>query len=721
MAKKDEHTYFDRELSWLSFNARVLQEAADPNVPLFERLKFLAIFSSNLDEFFRVRVASLRSLLRLKKKATSKLGLKPRELLEQIHDVVSGQQDRFGTILRGSILPELEEHGIYLIDEQSVTPEQGEYLRNYFQEHVRSHLTPVVLGGDETPFLENQQIYLVLELAAAANPVSLSVVHPHYGLVEVPSPPVPRFVWLPSDDDRKHVMFLDDVVRYNLPSLFPENAVGGSYAIKLSRDAELYLEDEYGDTIVEQIRKSLQKRERGLPSRFLYDLHAPHGLVESLKVWFDLEEDDLVEGARYHNLKDLMDFPKFGMSHLSNKKLPPLAHPVLENAASLFEAMRAKDQVVHFPYQKFDYVTRFLEEAADDPQVESVWITLYRTASRSAVVEQLIRAAEAGKQVTAFVEVKARFDEASNLLWAERMEEAGIRTLYSFPDLKVHSKLALAGRQEDGETRWYAYLGTGNFNENTSRIYADHGLFTADPRLTEEVREVFAFLSGEKSEPAFEHLLVAPFYMRKAFYSLIDNEIEAAQAGETGRMILKMNSLEDAKIIRRLYDANRQGVDIELIVRGICCLVPGVEGQSDRMAVRSIIDQFLEHARLYIFHNRGDEKYYLASADWMKRNLSQRVEVAFPIYDEDVRHELRQILELQRRDNTKARIIDAEQTNEYVPRDGDEPVRSQIDTYRLLRWKLDAATSARAPKAGGDGEAASAAEDVPLDEKHEQQ
>ena len=696
MAKKDLYTYFDRELSWLSFNARVLQEAEDPEVPVFERLKFLAIFSSNLDEFFRVRVASLRSLLRLKKKAASKLGLQPRQLLDEIHDVVTGQQERFGATLRGSILPELEKHGVYLISDSQVTEEQGEYLREYFNDHVRDHLNPTLLTSENTPFLKNQQIYLIVELALSSDDVSLSVAHPRYGLVEVPTPPIPRFVWMPSEDEQKHVMFLDDVIRFNLPRLFPDHQVGGAYAVKLSRDAELYLDDEYGENVVEQIRKSLQKRERGLPSRFLFDHHAPHGLVESLKGWFDLEEDDLVEGARYHNLKDLMDFPRFGQTHLSYGKLPPLEQPVLEGAASIFEAMAEKDQLVHFPYQKFDYVVNFLKEAADDPEVESVWITLYRTASPSAVVEQLIRAANAGKDVTAFVEVKARFDEASNLHWAERMEEAGIRTLYSFPDLKVHSKLALVGRREHGELRWYAYLGTGNFNEKTSRIYADHGLFTADQRLTKEVRSVFAFLAGEEAKPTFEHLLVAPFHMRKSFYRLIEGEIEAVNNGERGRMILKMNSLEDAKIIRRLYEADQRGVEIELIVRGICCLIPGIEGQSENIKVRSIVDRFLEHARLYVFHNQGDEIYYLASADWMNRNLSKRVEVAFPIYDENVRKELREILELQRRDNKKARIIDAGQTNPYVERGEDEPVRSQIDTYQLLRWKLESSDGSAA-------------------------
>lgn len=690
MTRKEPPPYFDRELSWLAFNGRVLQEADDPDVPIFERLMFLAIFSSNLDEFFRVRVAALRSLMRLKKRAKSKLGLEPKRLLDTIHEVVTDDQERFGEILRERILPELAEHSIHLIDESGVSDVQEAAVRAYFDEHVRDHLRPLILDDGNLPFLENQQIYLIVELIPPLERVHLSSSQPRYGLVEVPSPPVPRFVRLPATgDEQNFVMFLDDVIRFNLPKLFPGYDVAKAFAVKLSRDAELYLDDEYGETIVEQIRKSLKKRDKGLPCRFLYDLHTSYATIEVLKEKFDLRDEDLVPGGRYHNLRDLADFPRFGLDHLAYRKLPPLAHPVLDEAGSILGTMREKDQIVHYPYQKFDYVIRFLKEAADDPEVESVWITLYRTAAPSAVVEQLIRAAVAGKQVTVFVEVKARFDEASNLHWAERMEEAGIRTLYSFPDLKVHSKLALVGRREGEETAWYAYLGTGNFNEKTARIYADHGLFTADARLTAEVRKVFAVLAGEESKPEFSHLLVAPYALRKAFYGLIKRESQAAREGATGRILLKMNALEDRNIIDRLYAANRAGVRVDAIVRGICCLMPGLDGMSEHIHVRSIVDRFLEHARVFVFHNRGEEKYYLSSADWMNRNLSKRVEVAFPIYDPDVQRELREIVELQLRDNVKARIIDTDQTNKFVVRDGEVPVRAQIETYEMLRRKLE--------------------------------
>ncbi len=689
MKNATEPIFVDRELSWLAFNARVLQEAQDPRVPLYERLKFLAIYSANLDEFFRVRVASLRSLLRLKKKAVDKLGIHPAELLSQIHDTVTAQQELFGATFRNDILPELEERGIYLVDDTTITDTQREYLTQYFDEHVRAHIHPHLLGSEHIPFLENREIYLAVELWPKNHRMGLSAEEPRIGLVEVPSPPVDRFVEIPSADDRHYVIFLDDVVRVALGNLFSGFDVGSAYAIKLSRDAELYLGDEFVGSLAEQIKKSLKKRERGLPCRFLYDLHASHRAISYLKETFDLADEDLVLGGRYHNLHDLSDFPDFGLDGVHYQKLPPLPHPGLDSASSMFDAVGEKDRILHYPYQKFDYVVRFVEEAAEDPAVDSIWITLYRTASESAVVKALLDAARRGKQVTAVVEVKARFDEASNLEWAEQMEASGVRTLYSFRDLKVHAKLLLVGRHEDEQHRWYAYLSTGNFNEITARVYADHGLFTADPRIAEDVRRVFSFLEGEDPDPVFEHLLVAPFHLRKRLNEFIDAEIAAVAEGDEGRIMAKLNALEDEKMILKLYEASRAGVDQDLIVRGICCLVPGLEGQSETIHIRSIVDRFLEHARIYNFHNRGDEQFFLASADLMKRNLNRRVEVAFPVFDPEVRRELREIIDFQRRDNVKARVIDADQSNAYVSDEGAESVRAQTETYDWLRrrWK----------------------------------
>ncbi len=685
MSSSRRYGLVNRELSWLSFNERVLQEAQDPDVPVYERLKFLAIYSANLDEFFRVRVASLRSLLRLDETPQEELGIHPRDLLRQIHETVTAQQEVFGAIFRGAILPELADLGVFLLGPPDVSTAQSRFLSTYFDDRVRAHVSPVVLGRGEPPFLQDRQVYLAVELWPEGHLMDASAGTPQIGFVEVPGSPLERFVQLPARGSRRYVMFQDDVVRHRLPDLFPEFEIGGAYAVKLSRDAELYLDDEYFGSVAEQIRRSLSQRQRGLPCRFLYDLHAPYHVISHLKEVFDLDEEDLVLGGRYHNLHDLEDFPQFDLEGVTYEELEPLPHPRLETAASMFEAIRESDQVVHFPYQKFDYVIRFLREAVDDPQVESIWVTLYRTAPHSSVVSELIRAAETGKHVTAFVEVKARFDEASNLEWADRMRAAGVRALYSFRDLKVHAKLMLVGRREGSDLHWYSYLGTGNLNELTARLYTDHALLTADQRLSDDVRRVFAFLSGEDDDPEFDHLLVAPFCMRSSFYRLVEREVEIAQAGRDGRLVAKMNALEDAKMIRKLYAASVKGVDVTLLVRGICCLVPGVPGQSERIRVRSIVDRFLEHARIYVFHHDGADDMYLASADWMKRNLSGRVEVAFPIYDPRVRDELGEILDLQCRDTTKARIIDAAQKNEYAS--GEEGIRAQVDIYRMLEQK----------------------------------
>jgi len=694
MDENENDRFFDRELSWLAFNGRVLQEARHPDVPVFERLMFLAIFSSNLDEFFRVRVASLRALLRLKKKKRKKLDFDPADLLRQIHAVVTTQQEKFGRIFREMILPELERHGIVLIDERRLHPSQEAALRRFFEEEIAPHVRPVLIRKeDDAPFLKNKGLYLVTELWERKGGISLSALEAHYSLVEIPSPPLPRFIEIPGQEPPHRILFLDDVIRHGMPSLYPDYTVGASYAVKLSRDADLYLEDEFSGNLKEMIEKSLSKRETNVPSRFLYDLLMPQATLVFLRDCLGLEEEDLVEGGRYHNLNDFFSFPRCGLEGLSYEPLPPLPHPELDAAPSILGAMREKDRLLSFPYQQFDYVVRLLDEAAADPHVEAVWVTLYRVSRRSAVAQALVKAAENGKKVTAFVEVKARFDERSNLDWAERMAAAGVQVLYSLPGLKVHTKLALVVRREGEARRCYAYLGTGNFNEKTARLYTDHGLMTADPRLADEVRSVFAFLAGDAEDPAFGHLLVAPFHLRQAFNKLIDFEIAEAQAGREAWMVLKMNSLEDPKIIARLYEASRAGVRIRIIVRGICCLVPGVPGQSETIAVTSIVDRFLEHARIYVFHHGGDEPIYLASADWMQRNLSRRLEVAFPIYDPGIRRDLRAVLDLQLADNTRARIIDAEQRNAYVPTVQARPVRAQVDAYRYFQEKAAGAAA----------------------------
>ncbi len=690
MASSD-YTFIDREVSWLAFSDRVLQEAADPTVPPLERLLFCAIFSSNLDEWFSVRVASLRRVLRLGEADTKKIGFNPSRLLHELQRSVFKQQEKYGRIIGGEVLPLLESHGIFLIQDDAVSPAQGEFLTQFFQREVQPHLGPIVLDSDPgTPALENRGIYLIVELWLKGQGAADD--RPQYALVRVPSPPVDRFVVLPSDDGRKLVMYLDDVIRYNLPTLFPDKDVGDSFAVKLTRDADLGLEDEdeLGVDLVEAIRKSLKKRQTGIPSRFLYDQEASHDVVSGMKEWLALSDQDLIAGGRYHNLHDFFGFPRFDRDDLSFPAWEPIPHPVLDGAPSIFALMREKDRIAHFPYQPFDPVVRFLDEAASDPDVDEMWLTVYRVAKDSAVLTALLKAAEAGKKVNVFMEVQARFDEATNLEWADRMEAAGVNTMYSIPGLKVHAKLAMARRREGDGHRLYAYLATGNLNEKTAGLYADHGLFTTDERLTLDVREIFKFLAGEIEEIVPKHLLVAPNTMRSGFYDLIKAEAKAAKAGEPSGMILKMNSLEDTKIIKKLYKASKAGVPIQLIVRGIFRLAAGLPGQSENITARSILDRYLEHARIYIFHAGGEEKMYLASADWMKRNLSRRIEVAFPIYDPDVKAELRQLIDIQLADNRKARVLNAKLDNTYVAsEEGAEPVRTQEAFREWLKGRSE--------------------------------
>ena len=690
-----DERYVNRELSWLSFNERVLQEAESPSVPLLERIKFLAIFSSNLDEFFRVRVASLRSLLRLRRKKRKKKGLDPTKLLREIHAVALAQQERFGQVFRDDILPGLEEAGIHLIGEgeaeEGADGDHRAIMEAYFVENVAEHLEPVILEREETPpFLKDHTSYLVAELQPGAG-IGMGTAGPELGIVEVPSPtPLPRFLSTPGPGpgEGRNIVFLDDVIRSNLHRVFPERLVAGAYAIKVSRDADLYLDDEFDTGLRQAIKKSLGKRATGAPIRFLYDMRFPQAIITRLSSSFGLGEGDLIEGGRYHNLNDLAGLPVGDLPELEYAPLEPLPHPTLEGGASSLDLIRAKDHLLHFPYQSYAYVVRLLQEAAADPDVDAIWISLYRVASDSEVVKALIEAAENGKEVMAFVEVQARFDEELNLEWAERMELAGIRVIHGTRKIKVHAKLCLIRRREGDTSRLYALLATGNFNEKTARVYADHGLMTADPRLTEEVRRVFRLLCGEDVEPDFEHLLVAPHHLRDRFNALIDAETEAARQGRPSGITAKMNGLQDRDIIDKLYEASAAGVPVRLVIRGICCLRPGVEGLSESIEVTSIVDRFLEHSRMFVFHADGAEKLYLSSADWMTRNLNRRVEVAFPIYDPALREELRHVLDLQGADNTKARIIDEHQRNRFARETHGATVRSQFDTYRYLRELL---------------------------------
>lgn len=683
----NDASYTPRDISWLSFNYRVLQEAKDPAVPLFERLKFLAIYSSNLDEFFRVRVANIRNLKEIKRQTNAEMDFEPRDLLKEIHRIVNRQQEEFSLIFDQQIVPELARHNINLLRRLSLNDEQQAFVENYFHENLLPFVMPVLLVRQRIrPFLANANLYLAVHLRPKKRPLGES----EYALVRIPTDQLPRFIVLLSSKEKHDIIMLDDIVRNSVSWLFPGYDIQDTYSIKLTRDAELYIDDEFSGDLVQKIKDSLQKRLVGPPSRFVYDREMPGHLLEYLQDTFDLGKYDILPEGRYHNNFDFFKFPDFGMTHLKNKSLPPLHHPVLDTASDPFSVIRHKDHLVHAPYQSYQAVINFFERASVDPAVTHIKITQYRVAKNSKILHALMDAVQRGKQVSIFVEIKARFDEAANLEWGEKLEKAGVRVHYSFPGVKVHAKLALIRRLEDGQSRLYAYLGTGNFNEDTAKVYCDMGLFTAHTELCEEVSAVFTFLENVKPpRQEFRHLLVGKFNLRPRLVELIDREIASARSGRPASMLLKMNSLEDKAMIDKLYAASKAGVRIKLIIRGICCLVPGVKGLSENIEVFSIVDRFLEHARVFIFHNDGHPEYFLSSADFMERNLSFRIETCFPVYDPDLKNEIQDTIDFQLNDNVKARLIDRSEQNIYRRSNSDVPVRAQIDTYFYYKRKLE--------------------------------
>ncbi|WP_162051455.1 polyphosphate kinase 1 [Pontibacter pamirensis] len=675
-----DYPMINRELSWLAFNYRVLQEAKDKNVPLLERIKFMAIFSANLDEYFKVRVATLKRLIKLKEKTRKKLNTDPSEIFDQVIREVKRQQEDFGEVFREGILADLRAHDIHLLTEHELNPEQQEWVKNYFPKKVLPLLQPIILDETETHlFLKDQTVYLSIKMW---EPQEEGLKPERYAMLEIPTKKHgSRFVKLPTVDEQRYVMFVDDVIRFCLPEVFDKYQQFDSHAVKVSRDAELDIEEEVSGNLMAKIRKSLKKREIGYPARLLYDPETPQDLLDMMMAHTGVTEDELVEGSKYHNFRDFFQFPDFNLPNLKYKPQPTLVHPQLEQEPSMLAAMQKQDYLVHYPYQSFDYVLRLFNEAAEDPKVTSMSATLYRVADKSAIAKALAKAAKNGKLVTVVVELKARFDEESNIFWAGKLQKAGANVIVSVPELKVHSKLGLITRNEGGKLVNYAYLSTGNYNEDTSTIYADHALFTSDKRLTKDVEQVFNFFIDRHPDKKFDHLLMAPLNMRERFVKLIDREIKYAKKGFPARLILKMNALQDERMIKKLYAASQAGVKVDLLVRGICCLVPGVEGISENIQVRSIVDRYLEHARVYIFHNNGDAEYYVASADWMTRNLNRRVEVAFPLLQPHLVKQVRDIIDLQLADDTKARTVD----NSYLQEGDQTNMRSQYATYDYLR------------------------------------
>lgn len=679
-----EIPWMNRDISWLSFNYRVLQEAKDHSVPLFERMKFYAIFSSNLDEFFRVRMANHRNLYRVGKKTKKHLQYSPEEIISEIQKTVDVLQEECSRIFEEELIPELKENNISLLRRLDLNPRQSDFAIEYFQDNMLPFVQPVLLVKNKVrPFLNNAALYLVVVLQDKEKMEGTR----DYAIVNIPSNQLPRFVILPSKPEKNQLIMLDDIVRHNIVWMFPGYEIIDTYSIKLTRDAELYIDDEYSGDLLSKIKQSLRKRHVGPASRFVYDREMPEETLNYLKEVLELKEYDILREGRYHNNSDFFQFPHFRMDHLKNPPFPPLPYNKLEAVNDFWGAMREQDHLLHVPYQSYESVIRFFEEAANDPNVTHIKIVQYRVARKSRIMQALLNAVKKGKQVSVFIEVKARFDEEANLKWGEKLEKAGVQVNYSFPGLKVHSKLALIRRKEGNNYQFYSYLATGNFHEDTAKIYSDFGLFTTDNRLTQEVGRVFSFLETEKAPLIpFEHLLVGQFNLRKELEALIDYEIKQAKAGKKALITLKMNSIEDRDMIERLYTASQAGVKIRLIIRGICCLVPGIKGVSEHIEVISIVDRYLEHARVFIFHHSGENRLYLSSADWMTRNLSYRIETTFPIYNEQLKHKILELINIQWNDNVKARIIDTTQANNYHLSDSiDMVVRTQVETYFYLK------------------------------------
>ncbi|PKA83345.1 polyphosphate kinase [Ulvibacter sp. MAR_2010_11] len=673
MASLYNSKYFHRDLSWLRFNHRVLQEAADKRNPLYERIKFLAIFSSNLDEFFRVRVSDIRQIKNVEKPLRKKLITKPNKVLKEIKNQVDIQQNEFGRIFKEQILPDLETENIHLIHWKQFSGTHKEIAKHYFNESLKDKLVQkkYTKNSKDALFPENESLYLAGELDD--NEIQL---------IQIPEDE-PRFFVFPKVNGKHYITFIDDILKYSLKLHPVKEEATKYYSLKISRDAELYIEDEFSGNLMDKIKKSLPKRAKGQATRVLIDLEMPKSLQTSLKNILDANDTDIILGGAYHNFKDFFSFPNPTSKDLSNQELPPLPHAVMQSD-SMFSAITQKDQLLHYPYQSFEPVIRLLEEAAIDPKVTKIKITIYRAASKSRLNDAIALAAKNGKEVTVFIEVKARFDEQNNLKWGAIFEKNGAKVIYSYPDIKVHSKILFIERLEEEKTVRYAYIATGNFNENTATLYTDFGLMTAHPKITKEIDKVFLVLDRTIIVPKTKRILVSPFTARVKFTELVNNEIEYAREGKEAYIILKMNSLEDKDMIKLLYRASDAGVKIKLLIRGICSLVPGIKNQSENITVTSIVDRFLEHGRVFIFGNAGDELVYIGSADWMTRNLNHRIEVVTPIYDVDHKKTIRELIDIQLSDTIKARILDAEQTNNYIAA-SDKKLQSQPETYTYFK------------------------------------
>ncbi|QEC66549.1 polyphosphate kinase 1 [Panacibacter ginsenosidivorans] len=678
-----------RDISWLSFNARVLQEANDASVPLRERIRFLGIFSNNQDEFFRVRVATLKRMIQLGgKRANMHLEEKPQQILDEIQTIVLEQQSEFNRIWDG-ILQELKKEKIFFVDDTHLTKDQKIFVKKFFEEQVRSNIIPLMIESlPQLPYLREKSIYLGVVMHKKD-----SAYDHKYSLIEVPSKSVGRFVLLPSPGGEQRIILLEDVIRFNLPYIFSYFGYDhfSAHVFKVTKDAEVDIDNDVTTTFIQKILHGLKNRRKGKPVRFVYDKEMDAGLLEYLMKRLNLSrKDNIIPGGRIHNFRHFMDFPDVFKSKSTRRQ--PFAHPALLHSLRVTDVITERDIMLHFPYHSFDSVIDLLREAAIDPEVTTIKITAYRLASNSKVVNALINAVRNGKEVIVMLELRARFDEEANLEWKEVLEEEGVKVLIGIPNIKIHAKLCLIKKRSGKKIIQYGFVSTGNLNEKTAKVYGDHCLLTSNRNIMADINRIFRFIENSKTGinhlKACKTLMVCPTSMRKQLLQLINAEIKNARAKKTAAITAKLNSLSDVSLINKLYEAATAGVTINLVVRGIYCAQAEQKKLKNRMHAVSIVDEYLEHARVLIFHNNGNEKVYISSADWMIRNLDHRVEAAALITDEDIKQELKDIIHIQLRDNVKARILDNELSNNYVPSTGKKKVRSQIETYNYLYNKI---------------------------------
>ncbi|NAW70698.1 polyphosphate kinase 1 [Vibrio sp. V27_P1S3P104] len=677
-----EKLYIDKELSWLSFNERVLQEAADKSVPLVERIRFLGIFSNNLDEFYKVRFSDVKRRILIHReqgvKDTSK------HLLTRMQNKAFKLNQDFDNLYNDIIL-EMARRRIFLVNETQLDSVQQRWISKYFYKQVLPHITPLLMRDDidVLQFLKDEYAYIAVDLKKGE--------HSSYALIEIPTDHLPRFVMVPEQKGkgRKTIILLDNIIRYCLDDIFrgffDYDTLAG-YAMKMTRDAEYDLSREVEYSLLEQLSEGLSQRLTAMPVRFVYEREMPQAMLnflcEKLKI---SHYDSLLPGGRYHNFKDFIAFPNVGRDYLENRPLPPLKCADFDGYLNAFDAIRAQDILLHYPYHTFEHITELVRQASFDPKVISIKINIYRVAKDSRLMNSLIDAVHNGKRVVVVVELQARFDEEANIEWSRVLTEAGVNVIFGVPGMKIHAKLLLITRREEKELIRYAHIGTGNFHEKTARIYTDFSLLTADKELTSEVRNVFGYIENPFRPVKFNHLLVSPRNSRTQLYRLIDAEIANAKQGKKAEIIIKVNNLVDKGLINKLYGASSSGVHIKMIIRGMCSLVPGVTGVSDNISIISIVDRFLEHPRVLITHNEGNPLVYISSADWMTRNLDHRIEVTAPVRDARLKQRIIDILNIQFTDTVKARVIDKEMSNRYVKRGNRKKIRSQLAIYDYLK------------------------------------